>query len=104
VHSTAVYCGVDIPAKYDPSEAASMATKEGCAMGIFQLVGMDCANCASIVSKTLYGIKGVKNIRINYITQKVYVDYDPELTDVSTIRAAIKKAGYRVMRHESVSR
>jgi len=66
------------------------------ATGIFQLVGLDCASCVPIVTKELYRMKGVLDVRMNVITGKVNVDYDPALTDAMAIKARIERAGYRV--------
>lgn len=66
------------------------------ATGIFQLVALDCANCVPIITETLYELSGVHAVRVNVVIAKVYVDYDPRLTDALTIKAAIERGGYRV--------
>jgi len=65
------------------------------AMGVFTLVNMDCSGCAVIIAKSLRKINGIRNVEINYVTDKVYVKYDPTRVTSGKIREAIEKAGYK---------
>ncbi len=56
--------------------------------------GMHCASCAMLIEGELEDIGA--QARCSWTAQKVEVSYDPaKLTD-KDIRAAIKRAGYRV--------
>lgn len=65
------------------------------AVGIFQITNLDCSGCARIISKSLRKIDGINNVGINYITDKVFVGYDPDTVTPEQIRKAIEKAGYK---------
>ncbi len=64
---------------------------------MFFLVNSDCAGCAAIIVKSLRTIAGVRRVRVNYITDKVYVSYDPSKVAPGQIRQAIEMAGYRAL-------
>ena len=65
------------------------------AMGVFSLVNLDCSGCAVIIVKSLKKIDGIRNVGINYVTDKVFVNYDPTKVTPDQIRKAIEKAGYK---------
>jgi Cu+-exporting ATPase len=65
------------------------------AKGIFRIIGMHCPSCAGIVSKMLYKLDGIISVNINYITDKVYIEYEPSKVSVEEIRKVIEKAGYK---------
>ena len=64
------------------------------AKGVFHIINLDCSGCARIITKSLRKIDGVQGVNINYITDKVYVDYDPKKVSSEKIRKTIEKAGY----------
>ena len=71
------------------------AEPESRATGIFQMTNINCSGCSVIIKKSLRKVEGVISVNINYITDKVYVDYDPKAVSPEKIRKTIEKAGYR---------
>ena len=67
------------------------------ARGIFRILNIDCSTCTRAISKTLYKIDGVIEISFNYITDKVYVEYDPRKTSLDKIKKAIRKIGFKLI-------
>ncbi|MDD4931267.1 MAG: heavy metal translocating P-type ATPase [Candidatus Colwellbacteria bacterium] len=65
-----------------------MATK------IFDVKGMHCASCASIIEGRLLKIDGVQDISVNFATDKAKVDFDPEKAPLDVINSEIEKLGY----------
>ena len=65
------------------------------ATGVFHIINLDCSGCARIIVKSLKKMDGIRNVGINYITDKVYVGYDPEKVTPEQIKKAIEKAGYK---------
>ncbi|MDV3293132.1 MAG: heavy-metal-associated domain-containing protein [Nitrososphaerales archaeon] len=59
------------------------------------MTNLDCSGCAGIITKSLKRIDGIRNVGINYITDKVYVSYDPTKVTPGQIKKAIEKAGYK---------
>lgn len=59
--------------------------------------GMTCAACAQRVEKTLAKLKGVDSASVNFATEKATVVFQPGVTRLSDLRAAIEQAGYQAL-------
>lgn len=59
--------------------------------------GMTCAACAQRVEKEVGKLNGVIKSSVNFATEKLTVEYDPQMTKMSAIRQAIEKAGYKAL-------
>jgi Cu+-exporting ATPase len=70
---------------------------EGKARGVFRILNIDCAGCTKAISKTLYKLDGVIDVSFNYITDKVYVEYDPERVTMDDVKKAVKKIGFQII-------
>ncbi len=60
----------------------------------FNVQGMSCTGCEEIIEKTILGFDGVINVNASFTNNTVTITYNPELTNLGKIRAAVKKAGY----------
>jgi Cu+-exporting ATPase len=61
------------------------------------VVGMTCANCAAAVERALLKkTPGVTAASVNLATESAWINFDPELTDLATIAAAVERAGYKL--------
>jgi len=58
-------------------------------------MGMDCATCALAIEKQIRSLEGVSAVNAAIMLNKVFIDYDPNLVDSTTIRKAIDKTGYK---------
>jgi P-type Cu+ transporter len=66
------------------------------------IVGMTCANCAASVERTLNKkVPGVIKASVNFGTEAVSVEYDPEQTSPQEMAAAVDKAGYTLILPEA---
>ena len=61
---------------------------------------MTCAACAQRVEKCIKKLDGVESVSVNFASEKAFVSYDPGLLRLSDIRAAVKKAGYKMLDDE----
>ena len=59
------------------------------------IAGMHCATCAASIEKGLAMLDGVKQVRVNYASEKAFLEYDPEETDIARIKNAIADLGYK---------
>jgi Cu2+-exporting ATPase len=59
-----------------------------------QLSGLYCAACAGIIEQALLGEPGVGAARVSYATQRAEVSWDPAATRLSSLLAAVRRAGY----------
>lgn len=57
--------------------------------------GMSCAACAKRVEKAIAKLEGVRQVNVNFATEKAFVRYDPHKVRVSAMKEAVVKAGYQ---------
>ncbi len=65
------------------------------------IAGMHCASCAVNIEKGLAMLPGVRQARVNYASEKAFVEYDPAETSLVKIRNAILGAGYEAATKKS---
>jgi len=59
------------------------------------VTGMTCANCAANIERALNKkVPGVVQAAVNFATERVSVDYIPDVSSIDDIVSAIEKAGY----------
>jgi len=58
---------------------------------------MSCAACASSVEATTNNMQGVVHAEVNYATQALKVNYDPELLNLDDLKHAIQAVGYDII-------
>jgi len=63
--------------------------------------GMHCASCALVVEKTLSKTEGVKEVKVNYGTEKASIEYDKEKVSLSKMSDLIKPFGYEFIESET---
>ena len=59
-----------------------------------QVTGMTCGSCAMRVQRTLAGVPGVSEARVNYATARASLTIEAGAVDVSELVAAVRKSGY----------
>jgi copper chaperone len=57
--------------------------------------GMTCGHCVMNVTKTLKGLKGVKDAKVELEAKKATVTYDPSKVDEKAMIAAIVEIGFQ---------
>lgn len=63
--------------------------------------GMTCASCAQTVEKSAKNLEGSTNVVVNLATEKMVVEYDPTILNLSEIIKAVSDVGYEA--HEEIS-
>jgi len=64
---------------------------------IYKIEGMSCTACASSVDNRLSSLEGVLSANVNFASQSVLVEFDPEKTSVSEMEKAVGSIGYRLI-------
>ena len=64
------------------------------------ITGMHCATCALSIDRALKSLPGVYGARVNFASEKAYVEYDPAKISRKKIEDIIEKTGYSVVRGE----
>ncbi|HEX2984280.1 MAG TPA: copper ion binding protein, partial [Ignavibacteriales bacterium] len=59
--------------------------------------GMTCASCVARVEKSISKLEGVKNVSVNFATEKVSFELDPQKVSVSDVAASVEDAGYKLI-------
>lgn len=60
------------------------------------LTRMDCPTCVITLEKAVKEVKGVKNVRGNYMRKILKVTYDPETAKLTDIEKTIENLGYDI--------
>ncbi len=60
----------------------------------FNVKGMHCASCASIIQKKLERLDGVETCKVNYGTEKASINFDDSKVTLPTMNEEITKLGY----------
>jgi Cu+-exporting ATPase len=68
-----------------------------------QMGGMSCINCAKSIEKALKNREGVYNATVNFATEKLTVEYNPEQISVGGIKKAVQDVGYQVVEPEKTA-
>ncbi len=58
-------------------------------------IEVDCANCANLMENATNKVSGVKNAVVNFMTQKMIIEFD-ENSDSKEVMKAVVKACKRV--------
>jgi copper chaperone CopZ len=61
-----------------------------------KIEGMMCGHCQASVTKAISSVNGVSAASVNLAGKEATVSYDPKITNVDAIKAAIVEAGYKV--------
>jgi|GEM_PF-14093 len=58
-------------------------------------IEVDCANCANLVEQALKKQEGVKDVVVNFMTQKMKVDFEED-ADVAAVTEKLRKEARRI--------
>lgn len=60
------------------------------------LQSLNCTSCVPVIERQLKKIDGIESAKVNYLLNRLYVDYDPTKVDESKIELAVEKLGHRL--------
>lgn len=63
--------------------------------------GMTCSTCANTIDKAIKKLDGVREVNVNFATERAIVKYDPNKTRISQIKDAVSKSGYKALEIEA---
>ncbi len=64
---------------------------------VLKIGGMHCAGCVNSIQNYVSKLDGVKKCEVNLASQKVLLEFDPSVVDLSKIESAVRTAGYSVV-------
>lgn len=66
--------------------------------GKYSVIGMHCASCKVLIEKTLKNLNGVDNVSVNYGTENLSIEYDPQKITPNEIKKIVSGLGpYRLV-------
>ncbi|MFV1917017.1 MAG: heavy metal translocating P-type ATPase [Patescibacteria group bacterium] len=63
---------------------------------IYKVKGMHCASCANTIEKALSKVEGVKNVSVNYASEKALLEVEDSEFDPQKAEKAVKSVGYEL--------
>ncbi len=66
----------------------------------YTISGMHCASCANIISRNLSKQAGIKNVAVNFATEKAQIEYEEAQIDLAKMNEVVSKYGYTL--HDSI--
>lgn len=60
----------------------------------YNVKGMHCASCSSVIEKTFKKVDGVHSVEVNYGTEKAKISFDPSKTSPDALSKHIEPLGY----------
>lgn len=60
----------------------------------FDVDGMHCASCSSIITRKIKKLEGIEDINVNFANEKAEVTYDSSIVDINKMNNEISKLGY----------
>ena len=61
---------------------------------IYNIKGMHCASCSAIITNKISKITGIKNVDVNFATEKANINFERNLVDLKVMNNEIEKLGY----------
>ena len=68
---------------------------------VLPVLEMSCAVCAGTVESTVQSLRGVKSAAVNFATESLVLEYNPEEISLEDIQAAVQAAGYDIIISDS---
>lgn len=83
------------------TERAEQNVKKTAVKTVTFNVSIHCEKCVKKINENISFEKGVKGLEVSLDKKTVTITYDPAKTDVTKLKAAIEKLGYKVTVQES---
>lgn len=64
---------------------------------VFPITGMTCANCAANIERSMNKISGIREVAVNFASEKANVRFDPSLVSMNDLVGNVQRAGYGVV-------
>lgn len=53
-------------------------------------IEVDCANCANKMEQAANKVEGIKNVSVNFMLLKMYVEFDEDADEKKTMKSVLK--------------
>jgi Cu+-exporting ATPase len=106
INATVILAAEKAIIEYDPAVVDQRAIEDAITEVGYQVIheritlqigGMSCVSCAKTIENTLGYYEGVYKASLNFATEKLSVEYNPQQISVASIKKIIKDVGYQVI-------
>jgi len=66
------------------------------------VTGMTCTTCAATIEKSLAKTAGVEQARVNFASEKAFIEYDPDRVNLGKLKDTISQLGYTAATRKSI--
>lgn len=70
---------------------------------ILNITGMTCASCVVTIENALKKVPGVSSAKVNFASEKAFIEYDPSKANLGNLHQAVAKAGYTSIEEEQAT-
>ena len=67
----------------------------------FNVKGMHCASCSSLIKRKISKLQGVDSCKVNYATEKAKISFESDRVSLDTMNNEIHRMGYELLDHEA---
>ena len=60
----------------------------------FNVKGMHCASCSSLIKRRISKLQGIEACEVNYATEKAQISFESDKISLDKMNDEIKKIGY----------
>jgi Cu+-exporting ATPase len=112
INATVILAAEKAIIEYDPAVVDQRAIEDAITEVGYQVIheritlqigGMSCVSCAKTIENTLGYYEGVYKASLNFATEKLSVEYNPQQISVASIKKIIKDVGYQVIEPEKTA-
>uniref|UniRef100_A0A061RQH4 P-type Cu(+) transporter n=2 Tax=Tetraselmis sp. GSL018 TaxID=582737 RepID=A0A061RQH4_9CHLO len=82
------------PPRRDPSLQAVPSAQGGLKKATLRIGGMTCSSCSSTVEHAVGALAGVHSVKVNLLTEKATVEYDPSAISAESIAEEVEDVGF----------
>lgn len=112
INATVILAAEKAIIEYDPASVAQKAIEDAITEVGYQVIhekitmkidGMSCVSCAKTIENTLSYYEGVYKASLNFATEKLSVEYNPQQISMASIKKIIRDIGYQVVEPEKTA-
>lgn len=81
-------------------EKAGFKLKKQSKSYTFKIEGMTCSACASRIERVVNKLEGIEQGSVNFASEKLNVIVDESITNIGQVKAAVSKAGFKLISEE----
>ncbi|MCW4024333.1 MAG: heavy metal translocating P-type ATPase [Candidatus Bathyarchaeota archaeon] len=110
IHATVNLAAEKAIVEYDPAVVGQKAIEDAVTAAGYQVIhekislqvsGMTCINCAKTIEKALGNREGIYNAAVNFATERINIEYNPEQISLVTIKKIIQDTGYGTIEQQT---